>query len=56
MELAAAAVKPGLPCLLVWASRSAGELETMAPLVLAMAHALQLHLTIKLFFTGELTP
>lgn len=56
MELAAAAaVTPGLPCLLVWASRSAAELETMGPLVLAMAHALQLQLTTKLFFTGELT-
>jgi hypothetical protein len=54
MELAAAAVTPGLPCLLVWASRSAAELETMGPLVLAMAQALQLQLTTKLFFTGEL--
>lgn len=52
-ELAAAAVAtPGLPCLLVWASRSAAELETMGPLVLAMARALQLQLTTKLFFTG----
>lgn len=54
MELAAAAAaSPGLPCLLVWASRSAAELETLGPLVLAMAHALQLQLTTKLFFTGE---
>lgn len=56
MELAvAAAATPGLPCLLVWASRCAGELETMGPLVLGMAQALQLQLTTKLFFTGALT-
>lgn len=56
-ELAAAAavITPGLPCLLVWASRDSDELQVMAPLVLAMAQALQLQLTVKLFYTGERT-
>lgn len=55
MELAAAAATPGLPCLLVWASRSAEEFETLGPMVFAMAQALQLQLTTKLCLTGMCT-
>lgn len=53
-ELAATGAAPRLPMLLVWCSRSAEELEVMAPLVMAMAEALKLQLTLRLYCTGEL--
>jgi hypothetical protein len=43
----------GLPTLLVWSCRMPDELEFLGPRVLAMAQALGLQLTIKLFCTGE---
>ncbi|WIA20668.1 hypothetical protein OEZ85_005043 [Tetradesmus obliquus] len=52
-ELAASAFPNQLPVLLLWSFRQRHELEMLCPPLLALAGALRLQLTTRLFYTGN---